>query len=115
MAEQSDASRFFQQAASVVVGVYKAVFRDGTVDAALRQGANELGQALKPFPDSIQVDEPGAVFNPMYSDIAQGRDRYAPAEPAERPSLPSPSQIAATKAEPNRAEPDHGQEQDRGV
>lgn len=42
----------------------------GELQAAFRQGANELGEALKAFPDSIQVDEPGAVFSPLYRDMA---------------------------------------------
>lgn len=58
--------------------------------AAVRMGADELAQALKPLPDSIQAHaEPGGIFEPLYSDIVAGRDNVA----AEQP-LPSPSQIA---------------------
>jgi hypothetical protein len=56
--------------------------------AAWRQGGDELGQALKAFPDSIQAHaEPGQLFEPLYSDIVAGRDN------GTQP-LPSPSQIA---------------------
>lgn len=36
----------------------------GALQAAARQGLKEIGAALKPFPDSIQVDELGTVGNP---------------------------------------------------
>lgn len=39
--------------------------------AALRQGAKELGAALKAFPESISVDEPGTAFNPTQGEIAE--------------------------------------------
>jgi hypothetical protein len=38
--------------------------------AAGRQGADEIGQALKAFPDSIQVQEPGTILNPTQGEIA---------------------------------------------
>jgi hypothetical protein len=38
--------------------------------AALRQGAKEIGTALKPLPDSISVDEPGGPFSPTQGEIA---------------------------------------------
>ncbi|HEX4607050.1 MAG TPA: hypothetical protein VH092_02490 [Urbifossiella sp.] len=58
--------------------------------AALRQGGKELGAALKAFPESISIDEPGTAFNPTQGEIAEsnrsgslwdrvqeGRDRAA--------------------------------------
>ena len=39
--------------------------------AALRQGGKELGTALKAFPDSIAVDEPGTVLSPTQGEIAE--------------------------------------------
>jgi hypothetical protein len=42
----------------------------GTLMAAGRQGADEIGQALKAFPDSIQVQEPGTILNPTQGEIA---------------------------------------------
>ena len=51
--------------------------------AAFRQGADELGQALKPFQDSLQAHpEPGGVLEPHYGDLVAAR------------SLPSPGDIA---------------------
>jgi len=43
----------------------------GALSAAVRQGAGEIGTALKAFPDSIQVDEPGAIFSPTQGEIAE--------------------------------------------
>ena len=39
--------------------------------AALRAGGKELGTALKAFPDSISIDEPGSVFSPTQGEIAE--------------------------------------------
>ena len=39
--------------------------------AALRQGGKELGTALKAFPESISVDEPGTVLSPTQGEIAE--------------------------------------------
>ena len=39
--------------------------------AALRQGGKEIGMALKAFPDSISIDEPGTVFSPTQGEIAE--------------------------------------------
>src|ERR1700722_9765700 len=67
--------------------ILDATFLHGPVAAALRQGADEIGMALKAFPDAIQTHEPGSVFNPLFSDIAnnrrpdaQGPDRSLTAE-----------------------------------
>ena len=43
----------------------------GALAAAGRQGAKELGEALKAFPDSISVSEPGTAFNPTQGEIAE--------------------------------------------
>jgi hypothetical protein len=86
---------FFRQAGAVVSSVYRAVVRDGTIDAFLRQGANELGTAFgKMVPDSIQVDEPGQVFNPLYSDIAADKRAHAEGPMATR--LPTPGELAGS-------------------
>ena len=63
---------------------WNAVAKDGTIAAAGRQGADELGMALKAFPDSIQAEEPGTIWNPTQGEIAAARS----------PDLPSPSEIA---------------------
>ena len=39
--------------------------------AALRQGGKELGTALKAFPDSISIDEPGTILSPTQGEIAE--------------------------------------------
>jgi hypothetical protein len=71
--------------------------RDGMLAAAFRQGAGELYEALKPFPQSIQVDEPGTLLNPTQGEIAADR----------KPSRPSPSEIAR---DDSPAPPDPGRE-----
>ena len=115
-------------------------FMGGEFYAAIRQGFNEIGAALKAFPDSLQVEEPGAAFNPLYRDMPgnpknQGTGPVQ-AEPAS-PALPSPSEIAngqdaanihgdtrqASPQQPSPSEivgqqqapePQQGQGQDRG-
>lgn len=67
--------------------------------AALRQGGKELGAALKAFPDSISVDEPGTLLTPTQGEIAdmnrsgsiwgrvrEGRERAGAAETKEAPA-----------------------------
>ena len=79
---------FLKQAFNAVI---RNGYLGGEIQAAVRQGFNEIGAALKAFPDSIQVEEPGAAFNPLYRDIP-GNPRLGDGESG--PSLPSPSQIA---------------------
>jgi hypothetical protein len=43
----------------------------GVGPAAFRQGVSELGQALKAFPDAIQVSEPGQMWSPTQGEIAE--------------------------------------------
>jgi hypothetical protein len=43
----------------------------GALQAAGRQGVKELGEALKAFPDSISVSEPGGIFSPTQGEIAE--------------------------------------------
>jgi hypothetical protein len=73
--------------AAKVSGAWNALMRDGHIAAAARQGADEIGQALKAFPESIGVDEPGAVWNPTQGEIAADR----------KSDMPSPSEIARNK------------------
>jgi hypothetical protein len=108
-----------------VASVFHAATRDGTLAAAFRQGASEIGQALKAFPDSIHVQEPGTILNPTPGEIASARESHAPAhaaspgavarenagtvhgpEPARGPATPSPSDIAR-----GQAATVHGQQQ----
>ena len=101
-----------------VASVFHAVTRDGTLAAAFRQGANEIGHALKAFPDSIQVHESGTILSPTQGEIAAARDAHdsahAPApstlardsvgtvhgqEQAHSPTPPSPGEIARGQAD----------------
>lgn len=44
----------------------------GVLEAALRQGAKEIGTTLgRMSPDSITIDEPGAMFSPTQGEIAE--------------------------------------------
>lgn len=88
---------------SLVARVWDAITRDGTLAAAGRQGADEFAQALKAFPDSIGVDEPGTIMNPTQGEIA-----------ADRREMPSPSEIARDKT-PYRMEQDQDQDQDQDL
>lgn len=101
---------------SGLASTWNAVTKDGTIAAAMRQGADEIGMALKAFPDSIHVEEPGTILNPTQGEIASARGQ-APSPStttspsaiakdgagsvygqdqgqAKSPSSPSPSEIA---------------------
>jgi hypothetical protein len=43
----------------------------GALQAAWRQGIKETATALKPFPESISVDEPGTMYTPTQGEIAE--------------------------------------------
>jgi hypothetical protein len=90
---------------SLVSKVWDAITKDGTLAAAWRQGADEIGIALKAFPDSIHAEEPGTILNPTQGEIADDR----------KPRLPSPSEIAKDKQpySPDQSQ-DHGQEHGHG-
>jgi len=108
---------FFANAAATIKAAQQAVntrvdavtepfLRDGMLAAAFRQGAGELYEALKPFPQSIQVDEPGTLLNPTQGEIAAGR----------KPAQQSPSEIARDDS-PSPPDPsqEHGREMGRGM
>jgi hypothetical protein len=86
---------------SLVAKVWEAINRDGHLAAFGRQGADELAMALKAFPESIGVDEPGALWNPTQGEIAADRKR------------PSPSEVAKDK-QPYSPEHSHGNDDDHG-
>ena len=74
---ESQASRGAVKAAAFAFGtasllVHKAT-QDGHLAAAGRQGIDELGAALKAFPDAIQTQEPGTIFNPTQGEVAADR------------------------------------------
>ena len=52
--------------------IHKAT-QDGHLAAAARQGIDELGAVLKAFPDAIQTQEPGTIFNPTQGEVAADR------------------------------------------
>lgn len=85
-----------------VNAIIEPITRDGTVAAFMRQGADEIAQALRASPETIHADQPGTILNPTQGEIAASRN----------PKLPSPSEIARDKR-PYRPEP--GQEQDHGM
>jgi hypothetical protein len=79
---------FFSQVAEALKATREAVndmhrpvteplLRDGLLGAAWRQGVDELWQALKAFPDTIESRTPGTLGNPLQSEIAQARDGRA--------------------------------------
>jgi hypothetical protein len=88
---------------SLASRVWAAITKDGHLAAAGRQGADELATALKAFPDSIGVDEPGTIWNPTQGEIAAEREERAP----------SPSEIARSK-QPYSTEQDRGNDHDHG-
>jgi hypothetical protein len=59
--------------------------------------------ALRAFPETIHVDEPGTILNPTQDEIAASRNQ----------KLPSPSEFAADK-QPYLPEPGNDHGQDRG-
>ena len=74
---ESQAARGAVKAAAFAFGtvsllVQKAT-QDGTIKAAGRMGIDELGAALKAFPDAIQVSEPGTIWNPTQGEVAADR------------------------------------------
>jgi hypothetical protein len=95
---------------TVVSKVWNAITSDGTLEAAARQGADELGAALKAFPDSIQTQETGTIWNPTQGEVAASRQhgrhtgRYW--SNSSSSLLPPTSEVA----EHNRLQPgqDHG-------
>lgn len=93
MADDNEKKASLLERAGTVVGKVIEVtaqkfMGDTAFWGAARQGIDELGQAIKAFPDAIQAHaEPGGMFEPLHSDIAASREQYA------KPDPPSPSQI----------------------
>lgn len=99
--------------ARLVAKLWDGLTRDGTIQAFMRQGADELGAALKAFPDAIQVQEPGSVWNPTQGEIASrrspGRHTGSYISFSNHPH-PWPSEVARE----NRNRPDTGKGRDHG-
>jgi hypothetical protein len=89
-------------ARSAVSRVWNAITKDGTLEAFVRQGADEMAMALRAFPESIHIDEPGTILNPTQGEITASRN----------PRLPSPSEIANSK---QPYTPEHSQDNDHGM
>jgi hypothetical protein len=81
-----------KQSGNLLSSIYQAIMKDGTIAAAGRQGIAELGEALKAFPDSIQVREVGTIFAPTQGEIAEDR-KAIEMSPAEIAQDQSPSTI----------------------
>ena len=85
-------------AAIGVAKLWNAVTADGVLAASVRQGIDELGAALKAFPESIQVQETGTLWNPTQGEIAADRQQEQAARPAapvavrDRQPKPAPAE-----------------------
>ncbi len=117
MATGTEANQFFEQASKVVASAMREVMKDGTIAAAGRMGIDELGAATQAFPDSIQQQESGSIWNPTQGEIAQARADHSPANfgQSTEPRLPSPSEIAV-ETKSYQPQPQHTQtlDQDHG-
>jgi hypothetical protein len=105
----------FEMLGNIIGKAAEAIVRDGTLEAAGRQGLDELGAALKAFPDSIQVQEAGTVFNPTPGEVQKSRDP----ETLQRSysSLTPPRSAEADEQKQYQYGNDHGQSngQDTGM
>ena len=96
--------------ATMVAKAWNAIMADGVIASFARQGIDELGTALKAFPDSIQREETGTLWSPTQAEITASRKHgginggFSPNSGQSR--QPWPSEIA----EQNRHQPgpDHG-------
>jgi hypothetical protein len=102
----------FLAVGTIIGKVWNAITEDGHLAAAARQGADELGAALKAFPESIQTQETGTIWNPTQGEVtasrSQGRHtgRNSSYSASSLPPHPWPSEVANR----NRNQPgnDHG-------
>jgi hypothetical protein len=87
-----------------------AALKDGTLAASWRQGLGELGEALKAFPDSIQVRELGTVGAPTPGEISMQRSLYGHSHEQEsHASLADQARASGSQDHPPQ------QEQKRGL
>lgn len=100
----------FEVIGTMIGKAVEAIFRDGTLEAAGRQGLDELGAALKPFPDSIQVHETGTIWNPTPGEVQKGRDP----ERQEKRSWSSLAVPRSAEAENGRQPRGYDQDYDNG-
>jgi hypothetical protein len=93
--ESERQEKFFDKARDVVASVAGKGYLGGELQAAFRQGFGELGAAFgKAFPDSIQHEEPGTVFNPLYRDMPGNPQSQSTGPEPANARLPTPSEIA---------------------
>lgn len=88
MAEAKDNASVVTWAREFAQSRAQSFFRnDGTVSASFRQGIDELGMALKAFPESIQAYEMGALWSPTPYEVSMARtahgDTTSPADVAK--------------------------------
>lgn len=106
----------FLSAAMGMAKLWNAITSDGVLAASARQGADELGAALKAFPDAIQVQETGTLWNPTQGEIAadrqQSRHSGSSSSYSSSSRPPWPSEIAS--AHRNQPGKDHGTGHDNG-
>src|SRR5690348_14674540 len=99
MATGNELNAYIQHASHVMVQVYHAANRDGSLAAlgrdAIKDVRSEIHQVF--FGRGERGGEPGAPLNPLFHDIVQDRKEHAAAlaggggaEP-----LPSPGQLLA--------------------
>ena len=112
MATGTEANKFIEQAASVIAAAIGGVMKDGHIAAAGRMGIDELGAAFKAFPDAIQVQEPGTIWNTTQGEVASARadEKVSDIGPLEKPRLPSPSEIARETRPYQPPDQDNGQD-----
>jgi hypothetical protein len=111
-------------AATLVSKAWHGLTGDGVLAASARQGAGELSQALKAFPETISAQEPGTILNPTQGEIAASRSQSRPGlgfgqssfststSSASAPPRPWPSEIA--QAHKHQASPSQGHSHDAG-
>ena len=107
--------------AILVSKLWHAITDDGILKASARQGADELGAALKAFPDSIQTAETGTVWSPTQSEIANDRKSTFQSSYytsfSSSPPHPWPSEVARDNADGSdrRQGRDQGNDHDAGA
>ena len=61
--------------------LWHAATDDGILKSVFRQGIDELGAALKAFPDAVQQDEVGTMWNPTQGEVASDRKHTRSRQP----------------------------------
>src|SRR5258708_3689567 len=90
----------FLAVGTIIGKIWGGITRDGTLAAAGRQGADELASALKAFPESIQTQETGTIWNPTQGEVAARRQygrhtgSHSSYSSSRQPPHPWPSEIA---------------------